>query len=154
MRIYIASGSGTGNTPLAAFHKALHKAGIERYNIIQLSSVVPAGATIVQDRMPSFPHGKPGDRLYCVLVRADTDHRRGRIFAGMGWAFDGKGGLIVEHTGETREKVSRMISLSLGSVYGAGLSNLTRGEHVVLADCAETHACAVVAAVFGHETWA
>ena len=154
MHIYIASGSGTGSTPLAAFHKALQKAGIERYNIIQLSSIVPPGATIVQGQMRSFPHGKPGDRLYCDLARADTDYRGGRIFAGMGWAFGVKGGLIVEHTGETRETVSRLISLSLGSVYGADLSDLTRGEHIVFADCAKTHACAVVAAVFRHETWA
>lgn len=152
MQIHITSGTGEGRTPLAAFHNALQDAGIAGYNIIQLSSVIPPGAAILEDRMSSFEHGTRGDRLYCVLARADA--RRGKTaYAGMGWASNRDGGLIVEHVGETREALLRSISLSLDSMCEGKLCDFDTGVHVTQVTSEELPACTVVAAVFGREAW-
>jgi len=46
VRIVVSRGTGEGPTPLAAFDKALLAAGVENYNLIRLSSVIPPGAEI------------------------------------------------------------------------------------------------------------
>ncbi len=40
----IVAGSGSGRTHLNAFDAALHDAGISRYNLIKVSSILPPGA--------------------------------------------------------------------------------------------------------------
>lgn len=40
----IVAGSGSGRTHLNAFDAALHDAGISRYNLIRVSSILPPGA--------------------------------------------------------------------------------------------------------------
>jgi arginine decarboxylase len=63
--IHVASGTGTGPTELAAYDAALGGAGADNYNLVRLSSVVPAGATVeVVGTLPEL--GSTGDRLTVV----------------------------------------------------------------------------------------
>ena len=55
MRIKITSAVGSGPTTLAAFDAALQKAGIENYNLIPLSSVIPTGAALERTRVSTRP---------------------------------------------------------------------------------------------------
>jgi arginine decarboxylase len=45
LEIQVTTGTGEGPTPLAAFDAALLDAGVANYNLILLSSVIPAGAS-------------------------------------------------------------------------------------------------------------
>ena len=48
MQIRVAAATATGATPLAAFDRALQQVGVHDLNLIPLSSVVPAGASVVR----------------------------------------------------------------------------------------------------------
>lgn len=69
MRILVSHGTGDGPTPLAAFDSALLAAGVENYNLIRLSSVIPPGAGIERGRFTSDPD-EYGRRLYGRPVAA------------------------------------------------------------------------------------
>jgi Pyruvoyl-dependent arginine decarboxylase (PvlArgDC) len=77
--IRLTSGFGTGPTRLAAFDAALREAGIANFNLILLSSVIPAGSELVDAGAAAEPRSPPigdwGDRLYIVLAdqRVDTE---------------------------------------------------------------------------------
>src|SRR5205085_9575333 len=67
VRIVVSHGTGEGPTPLAAFDKALLAAGVENYNLIRLSSVIPPGAGIERRRFVS-PRDEDGRRLYGLMA--------------------------------------------------------------------------------------
>jgi pyruvoyl-dependent arginine decarboxylase len=46
MKIIITSGTAEGPTAVAAFYAALRKAGVEHYNLIPLSSIIPQTASL------------------------------------------------------------------------------------------------------------
>lgn len=70
MEIHVAAGVGRGPTELSAFDAALADAGVGDYNLVTVSSVVPADGTVrVVDRVPES--GPAGGRL--TVVRAETD---------------------------------------------------------------------------------
>ena len=46
MHIQIGSGVGLGPTKMAAFDAALHQAGVANYNLLRLSSVIPADSHV------------------------------------------------------------------------------------------------------------
>jgi arginine decarboxylase len=63
--IRVATGTGTGPTELAAYDAALGDAGAGDYNLVRLSSVVPAEARVaVVGTLPEL--GAVGDRLTVV----------------------------------------------------------------------------------------
>lgn len=69
MEIHVAAGVGHGPTELSAFDAALADAGVGDYNLVTVSSVVPADGTVrVVDRAPDL--GPAGGRL--TVVRATT----------------------------------------------------------------------------------
>jgi arginine decarboxylase len=113
MDIYLASATGTGTTKLSAFDNALYSAGIANFNLIQLSSVIPAGSNIVEYDGKDI--GKWGDRLYMVMAEARTEDFGHEVWAGIGWVQDEetKRGLFVEHTGESKQAVEDSIRASL-----------------------------------------
>ena len=46
MEINVVNGVGEGQTELSAFDAALKDSGVYNYNIMYLSSVIPAGAVV------------------------------------------------------------------------------------------------------------
>ena len=71
MKIKVSSAVGSGPTALGAFDAALRNAGIENYNLIPLSSVIPTGAELERARH-STPPSEYGHRLYVVMARHET----------------------------------------------------------------------------------
>ncbi|MFB6107148.1 MAG: pyruvoyl-dependent arginine decarboxylase [Halobacteriaceae archaeon] len=66
--IRIVWGTGSGPTPMAAYDAALADANVHDYNLVRVSSVVPADADLVEaGTAPSL--GAIGDRLTVVEAR-------------------------------------------------------------------------------------
>jgi arginine decarboxylase len=155
MRIKITSAAGSGPTPLAAFDAALQKAGIEDYNLIPLSSVIPAGAELERTRV-STPPSEYGHRLYVVMARHDTAQVGEEAWAGLGWTQEPQSGrgLFVEVHGTNRRCVENEIESTLDSMkqsrhYEYG-KNETELSGIV---CEGEPVCALVIAVYAAEEW-
>ncbi len=107
MKIYLTTGVGYGKTPISAFDGALRDAGVDNFNLLTLSSVVPPGAEVVFEKYK--PEGDQwGNKLFCVMAEIRTRESGQYIGAALGWyqLEDGRG-VFVEHMekGETREAV-------------------------------------------------
>ncbi|MFB6296630.1 MAG: pyruvoyl-dependent arginine decarboxylase [Halobacteriales archaeon] len=83
VHIRVVRGTATGPTAVASYDAALADAGVHNYNLLTLSSVVPADAdvTVVEDA-PDL--GPAGGRLTVVQGRA-TVEGTGRATAALGW---------------------------------------------------------------------
>lgn len=78
--IRVARGTGRGPTELAAYDAALAAAGVQDYNLVGVSSVVPAGAEVrTVDRLPEL--GGVGDRLTVVEAAAVGTERASAALA-------------------------------------------------------------------------
>jgi arginine decarboxylase len=107
MKIYLTTGVGFGKTPISAFDSALRDAGVDNFNLLTLSSVVPPGAEVVFEKY--VPEGDQwGNKLYCVMAEIRTRESGQFIGAALGWyQLDDGRGVFVEHMekGETQEAV-------------------------------------------------
>ncbi|HVT64058.1 MAG TPA: pyruvoyl-dependent arginine decarboxylase [Mycobacteriales bacterium] len=155
MRIAVSSAVGTGPTALAAFDHALYGAGVANFNLLALSSVVPPGAEIVEER-PDVSAGTWGDRLYVVMAEQRVVEHNVEAWAGIGWVQDPDGGrgLFVEHHGNSERAVCEDITASLKALM------ITRGVDwepirmsVVGDRCENDPICALVVATFKSESW-
>lgn len=159
MQIYIVPGIGTGPTKLSAFDAALNDAGVANYNLIRLSSVIPADATIKtqNDRIPSkIMPGKWGDRLYIVMAEKRVDTPNTEAWAGIGWVKDKKTGcgLFVEHEGESEKTVRKDITQSLEALMATRNVDFGKIEmRVVGRTCTHLPVCALVVAVYQASDW-
>jgi arginine decarboxylase len=153
--LLVTGGTGQAGTELAAFDGALRDAGIANYNLIRLSSVIPAGST-VQEKRPDLPGSEWGWRLYVVLAEQRASRSGEQAWAGIGWIQDpddGRG-LFVEHEGGSDEQVVDLIEESLACMRATrddtfGPTQLaTRGVR-----CTGSPVGAVVAAVYASVPW-
>jgi arginine decarboxylase len=102
--IYVASGAATGPTELSAYDAALAEANLHNYNLVAVSSIVPADATV--ERVDAAPDlGPAGNRLTVVQSHAATASG-GRICAGLGWATGPGPGLFYEASGTDPDAVA------------------------------------------------
>lgn len=96
--VRVVWGAGRGPTAVASHDAALAAAGVHNYNLVCVSSVLPAGATV--EAVGTAPDlGPVGGRLTVVEARATG---RGTAAASLGWAVADAGGLFYEAT-ETGE---------------------------------------------------
>ena len=156
MRLNITAGTGVGPTELASFDNALVNAGVENFNLIYLSSVIPPGSDVVVSDRPLKPAGNWGDRLYVVMAQKRTSRRNQEVWAGIGWMQDPetKRGLLVEHQGNNEEEVRADIKNSLQGL--AENRNMKFGPmcmHVVGKKCIALPVCALVIATFESAEW-
>lgn len=153
MEISIRRAIGRGRTPMSAFDDALNKAGVSNFNLIRLSSVIPAQAAIVpgEGRYP----GNHGDRLYCVYAAAFALEPGTEAWAGVGWVRDAEGrGLFIEHEAESEKNLDELVTLSLEDM------NERRGGHygpiekvTVGAEHDGRPTCALVLATYETQGW-
>jgi arginine decarboxylase len=81
--IRVAWGTGTGPTEMSSYDAALADANLHNYNLVAVSSVIPADAEVEEvDVAPDL--GPTGERLTVVQARA-TCVGPGRVSAGLGW---------------------------------------------------------------------
>lgn len=163
MQIPIVTGTGCGCTLLSAFDGALFACGIHNYNVIPLSSVIPAAAEVVPVARYVPPLDEHGHRLYVVRAEVRSDRPGEAIAAGVGWYQWGDGrGLFVEHevVGATREAVvCTLRDLTCHSLrdlcYTRGVPFVEQRVRLEVA-CAEVRdrpTSALVVAIFGARGW-
>ncbi len=155
MKIKIASAIGRGPTVLGAFDAALRAAGVENYNLIPLSSVIPGGATLERGRFMSKP-SEYGHRLYVVMARHEATKPGDEAWAGLGWTQESSRGrgLFVELHGSSEREVENAIESTLGSMKDARPYDYGKNEAEIIGiSCEREPVCALVIAVYSSEGW-
>jgi arginine decarboxylase len=125
---FVTKGVGESDITVHAgsFHLALRDAGIERYNIITYSSILPGIAREVR-RPKDLVHGCVMETIMaCANVEKGVRATAGIIY---GWLFNKKtgqryGGLVCEYNGSLPEdEAGQHLRDSLQSLYSHGFSS-------------------------------
>jgi len=150
--IHVASGVGVAPTEMAAYDAALADANLHEYNLVTVSSVVPAEADV--ERVGTAPDlGPAGNRLTVVEARGTLAPSDGvdEVAAGLGWATGPGPGLFYEAAGGDRASVREAISDGLDA--GAELRDRTLPDRELCVEStsgvADAYACVVVVAAYG-----
>jgi len=124
---FVTQGKGESDITVHAgsYHLALKDAGIEMYNIMTYSSIMPQIATEIP-KPASIVHGSV---VECIMAVA-TSKKGEKATAGIiyGWLYDKKtgkkyGGLVCEHNGHySEEEIKQKLNLSLNELYYNGFS--------------------------------
>ena len=108
--IRVVGGRGTGPTALSAYDAALASVGLHDYNLLGVSSVVPAGVRV--EAVGTAPDLGPAGNLLNVVEARSTlaPGEEGPACAAIGWALPREGaGVIYEASGtdpgETRREI-------------------------------------------------
>ncbi len=99
--IFFTKGAGKHRTRLQSFELALRHAGIEKGNLVRVSSIFPPKCRIIP-RSRGLAKLEPGEITYVVLAEAATNEPSRLVGAGVGLAQPAKGdryGYISEHHG-------------------------------------------------------
>ena len=147
--IHVVSGVGTAPTAKAAYDAALADANLHNYNLVPVSSVVPADAEVVPvDAAPDL--GPAGNRLHVVEACSEAVGP-GRLAAGVGWATGPGPGLFYEADAESEAEVRTLLETGLEA--GRDLRGWTFEEESLSIETAEAapgeHTCVVVLAAYG-----
>jgi arginine decarboxylase len=108
-RVFFTKGVGKHKHELQSFELALRNAGIEKCNIVNVSSIVPPNCKIIT-REKGIPELSPGEITYCVMSRNKTNEPNRLIGAAVGVAIpkdqDSYGYISEHHSyGETAQKI-------------------------------------------------
>ncbi|MBW2636581.1 MAG: arginine decarboxylase, pyruvoyl-dependent [Deltaproteobacteria bacterium] len=98
-KIFFTKGVGSHKEELHSFELALRSAGIEKCNLVQVSSIFPPGCKVIS-RERGLKELQPGNITYCVMSRTSSNEPRRLIAASVGCAIpaDTKAyGYISEH---------------------------------------------------------
>jgi len=98
---FFTRGSGRHKNKLQSFELALREAGIEKCNLVRVSSILPAGCKIIEPEI-GLEKLAAGQITFCVLAEAATNEPSRLIGAGIGLARPAEGhqyGYISEHHG-------------------------------------------------------
>ncbi|GAB3017312.1 pyruvoyl-dependent arginine decarboxylase [Natronobiforma cellulositropha] len=150
--IRVVWGSASAPTRMSSYDAALAEAGICDYNLVAVSSVIPAGVEV--DPVGTAPDlGPAGERLTVVEARASTAGP-GRASAALSWvqSADGGPGLFYETSGEMDADDVRTRVLE-GLETGMGLREWEFGEVHDRVESVEAksgaYTTAIVVAVYG-----
>jgi len=83
--VFLTRGVGRHREELQSFELALRSAGIARFNLVSVSSILPPGCAIVQKR-DGLTKLAPGQIVYVVMSRLTSDEPRRLIAASVGCA--------------------------------------------------------------------
>ena len=156
MNIHLASGTGEGPTPLAAFDAALMDAGVANHNLLCLSSVIPPNARIVRAKHRALPDDY-GRRLYVVMAQMRQARPGHHAHAGIGWVQeddDGRG-LFVELHDADRDRLEGDLNATLEAMRRSRADVCFGPVNTVIASrcCGVQPVCALVVAVYACEPW-
>lgn len=125
-RLFFTKGVGSHREELRSYELALRDAGIEKCNLVHVSSIFPPGCKIIS-RNEGIKELVPGMITFCVLARCSSNEPRRLIAASVGSAIpagDNMYGYLSEHhaygqTDETagdyaEELAARMLASTLG----------------------------------------
>lgn len=125
-KVFFTTGVGRDKEKLLSFEKALRKAGIEKFNLVPVSSILPPRCEIVT-RKEGLKYLSAGEVVFCVLSVNSSNEPNKKIFASVGCAIPHERdvhGYISEYHGfdKTKEEVeahvkylaSYMLATTLG----------------------------------------
>jgi arginine decarboxylase len=106
--VFLTKGVGRHKEKLASFELALRDAGIEKCNLVYVSSILPPNCKIIS-KEDGLKKLKPGQITYCVMARNETNEANRLVAASIGCAVPADSnayGYLSEHHsyGETDEK--------------------------------------------------
>jgi arginine decarboxylase len=107
--MFFTKGVGRHKEQLSAFEAALRDAGIERYNLVHVSSIFPPACKRIT-REDGLKRLSPGQVVFCVMARNQTNEPNRLMAASIGLARPSEKekmyGYLSEHHsfGETEEK--------------------------------------------------
>ena len=106
-KLFFTKGVGRHKEKLSSFELALREAGIEKYNLVYVSSILPPNCKIIS-KEEGLKYLSPGEILYCVMARIENNehNRLGAASIGVAIPSDSNqyGYLSEHHTyGETDE---------------------------------------------------
>lgn len=106
-KVFFTKGVGIHREELRSYELALRDAGIEKCNLVHVSSIFPPGCKIIS-RNEGIKELVPGMITYCVMARCSSNEPRRLIAASVGSAIpaeDNMYGYLSEHHayGETDE---------------------------------------------------
>ena len=99
--VFFTKGVGKHRTRLQSFELALRKAGIEKCNLVRVSSILPPKCKIIS-KVRGMKELSPGQITFVVLAEAATNEPNRLVCAGIGLAQPAAGyqyGYISEHHG-------------------------------------------------------
>ncbi|GAA0226071.1 pyruvoyl-dependent arginine decarboxylase [Haladaptatus pallidirubidus] len=148
--IRVVWGTASGPTKMSSYDAALAAANVHNYNLVSVSSVIPADASV--EAVGTAPDlGPAGNRLTVVEARA-TRPGPGHVSAGLGWTESDGAGLFYEAAGETdASEIEERVRAGLAA--GRELRDWEFSDEAVktVTEDAEpgTYVTAVVLAVYG-----
>lgn len=107
--MFFTKGTGRHREKLSAFEGALRDAGIERYNLVHVSSIFPPSCRRIS-REEGLKRLSPGQVVFCVMARNETNEPNRLMAASIGLARptdkDNMYGYLSEHHsfGQTDDK--------------------------------------------------
>ncbi len=106
-KIFFTKGVGRHKEKLASFELALRDAGIEKYNLVTVSSIFPPNCKTIS-KEEGLKYLKPGEVVHCVMARVDTNENNRLVATSIGVAIpadENQYGYLSEHHtyGETDE---------------------------------------------------
>ncbi|OGJ11932.1 arginine decarboxylase, pyruvoyl-dependent [Candidatus Pacearchaeota archaeon RBG_16_35_8] len=131
-RMFFTKGVGVHKDKLAAFELALRDAGIEKCNLVYVSSIFPQNCKMIS-KEEGLKHLSPGQITFCVMARNETDEPNRLIVTAIGVALptdkENRYGYLSEHHsfGETAKKAGEyaedlaatMLATTLGIEFDA-----------------------------------
>lgn len=84
-KIFFTKGVGVHKEELHSFELALRDAGIEKCNLVQVSSILPPGCKVIS-KAKGLAELRPGAITYCVMSRCFSNEPRRLLAASIGCA--------------------------------------------------------------------
>lgn len=106
-RVFLTKGVGVHKDKLASFELALREAGIEKCNLVYVSSIFPPNCKMIS-KEEGLKLLNPGEITYCVMARIESNEPNRLISSSIGLAIPKDGnqyGYLSEHHayGETNK---------------------------------------------------
>jgi len=130
-KVFFTKGVGRHKERLASFELALRDAGIEKFNLVCVSSILPPNCKMIT-REKGLQDLQAGEVVHCVLARNETNENNRLIVSSIGCAVPADNsayGYLSEHHsyGETDEKAGEyaedlaasMLATTLGIEFDA-----------------------------------
>jgi arginine decarboxylase len=83
--MFLTKGVGIDKNRLSSFELALRDAGIERFNLVYVSSILPPQCKIIPKK-EGLEHLETGQIIFCVMARNETNEPNRLISASIGIA--------------------------------------------------------------------
>jgi arginine decarboxylase len=84
-RVFFTKGVGIHKEELTSFELALRDAGIEKFNLVQVSSIFPPAAKVIS-KTAGLKKLAPGQVVFCVMSKLSSNEPRRLLAASVGCA--------------------------------------------------------------------